>query len=92
MSSGSNPTLSANMSLFVFNNLAGHVDSQRAMRLFFAINSTFNLLKIWPTRATWVLTTPLQPVGPTVGHREGNFVCVEEHSRTDHLQTDSPLP
>src|SRR5258705_5528325 len=32
-SSGSNPTLSANLSLFVFNDLAGDVGSMRAMQL-----------------------------------------------------------
>jgi hypothetical protein len=36
---GSNPTLSANLSLFVFNNLARQVGSWRAMRLFFAPES-----------------------------------------------------
>ena len=38
--SGSNPTLSANMSLFVFNKLASDVGSPRAMRLFFAVKFT----------------------------------------------------
>jgi hypothetical protein len=35
--SGSNPTLSANLSFCVFKNLASHVGSLRAMRLFFAL-------------------------------------------------------
>jgi hypothetical protein len=45
-SSGTNPTLSANPRSFVSNNLAGVVGSRRAMRLFFAVNSASNLLKI----------------------------------------------
>jgi hypothetical protein len=35
---GSNPTLSANMSFCVFNNLVGHVGSAGTTRLFFAHN------------------------------------------------------
>ena len=35
---GTNPTLSANLSFFVFNNLVGPVGSPRATRLFFAID------------------------------------------------------
>ena len=54
---GTNPTLSANLSFCVFNNLAGHVGSQRAMRLFFAIHSASNSLKI-AKLATWVVTEP----------------------------------
>jgi hypothetical protein len=41
-----NPTLSANMSFFVFNQLAGYVGSWRACRLFFAMYLASNLLRV----------------------------------------------
>ena len=40
---GSNPTLSAKSRSFLFNKLVGYVGSQRAIRLFFALNSRSRL-------------------------------------------------
>ena len=59
--SGSNPTLSANMSFFVFSNLAGHVGSQRAGRFQICLQITRKSLKKALTPATWVLQEPARP-------------------------------
>jgi hypothetical protein len=52
--SGSNPTLSANLSLFRINNLTGYVGSVRAIVLFSGTNLPSNLLKITLQIGTWV--------------------------------------
>src|SRR6267142_6215321 len=73
--SGSNPTLSANLSFCVFNSLTGYVGSQRAMSIFVARCSASNPLKIaprWPrgchfhhsilqALAHWVATNLREP-------------------------------
>ena len=75
---GTNPTLSANISFCVFNNLAGHVGSQRAPAgnvHVSRIKTGVEILRIRPTRATWVLLNRRAPSLTYYRDYEGRHSC-----------------